>query len=81
MAAVEQGKLAHERIEAPVRGGKIPKRVGEERRGSARPDEEREMGKVAPVDDELGDLVEGHGEISRLCARSPPPVAGEGQLA
>lgn len=57
MAAVEEGKLAHERIEAAVGREEIAKRHGEQRGGSARPDEQGEVSKITAADDGLGDRI------------------------
>ena len=57
MAAVEQGQLAHERIEPAVGREQVAQSHGKQGGGPAGPDEQGQMGKIPAPDDGLGDLV------------------------
>ena len=58
MAAVEEGQLAHERIEPAVGREQVAQGHGKQGGRPARPDEQGQMGKIPAPDDGLGDLVE-----------------------
>ncbi len=69
MAAVEEGKLTHEIVEAAVGREQIAQGHGKQRGGSARPDEQGKMSKIAPADHSLGDLI---GNVHYLFSRKSP---------
>ena len=57
MAAVEEGQLAHERVEPAIGREQIAQGHGKQSGRPARPDEQGQVGKIPAPDDGFGDLV------------------------
>ena len=72
MAAVEEGQLAHERIEPAVGREQVAQGHGKQGGRPARPDEQGQMGKIPAPDDSLGDLV----DMFMICSRERTPLEG-----
>ena len=58
MAAVEEGQLAHERVEPAIGREQIAQGHGKQSGRPAGPDEQGKVGEIPAPDDGFGDLVE-----------------------
>jgi hypothetical protein len=58
MAAIEEGQLAYELVEAAVGREEVAKGHGEQSGGSTGPDKQGKVSEIAATDDSLGNLID-----------------------